>query len=74
MQCGCPCWAPVSECVRTLELRYGRAEVVGDGENAIALGGRDCTTQRRFQKIFEEGPPLVVRRAQGGRGAAEFCF
>lgn len=32
--------------------------MVGDEHgNAIALSGRDCSTQRRFQKIFEEGPP-----------------
>ena len=40
--------------------RHIEVQVVGDGKNAIALGGRDCTTQRRYQKIFEEGPPIIV--------------
>jgi biotin carboxylase/acetyl-CoA carboxylase carboxyltransferase component len=31
-------------------------QVVADGENAIHLHGRDCTTQRRNQKLVEECP------------------
>jgi len=43
--------------------RHIEVQIVGDiYGNAVALNGRDCSTQRRFQKIFEEGPPIVVPR------------
>jgi biotin carboxylase len=31
-------------------------QILGDGKNAIHLHGRDCTTQRRNQKLIEECP------------------
>ena len=41
--------------------RHLEVQIVGDEYgNAVALNGRDCSTQRRFQKIFEEGPPIVA--------------
>ncbi|GKY96267.1 hypothetical protein MPSEU_000586300 [Mayamaea pseudoterrestris] len=43
--------------------RHLEVQIVGDEHgNAIALNGRDCSTQRRFQKIFEEGPPTIAKR------------
>eukprot|EP01040_Poterioochromonas_malhamensis_P001981 gene1983-2117_t len=43
------------------EARHLEVQIVGDEYgNAIALNGRDCSTQRRFQKIFEEGPPNIA--------------
>ena len=41
--------------------RHLEVQIIGDEYgNAVALNGRDCSTQRRFQKIFEEGPPTVA--------------
>ena len=43
--------------------RHLEVQIVGDEYgNAVALNGRDCSTQRRFQKIFEEGPPTIAKR------------
>jgi acetyl-CoA carboxylase biotin carboxylase subunit len=46
--------------------RHVEIQVIGDGEgNAICLGDRDCSMQRRHQKVVEEAPapgiPAQVR-------------
>merc|ERR1719174_1945704 len=42
--------------------RHLEVQIIGDEHgNAVALNGRDCSTQRRFQKIFEEGPPIIAK-------------
>ncbi|MGD0565160.1 MAG: biotin carboxylase N-terminal domain-containing protein [Roseiarcus sp.] len=55
--------------------RHVEVQIVGDGESVIHLGDRDCSVQRRYQKLVEEAPaPDLPDRAREGMREAAVAF
>jgi urea carboxylase len=62
---------------RVLRARHVEVQVVGDGQgDVVVLGDRDCTLQRRNQKVVEEAPatnlPDGVREVMA-QTSAQLC-
>jgi acetyl/propionyl-CoA carboxylase alpha subunit/acetyl-CoA carboxylase carboxyltransferase component len=47
--------------------RHVEVQVLGDGESVVSLGERECTLQRRFQKLVEIAPSPGLATALRGQ-------
>ena len=46
--------------------RHVEVQLLGDGKRAVALGERECSLQRRYQKVVEESPsPAITPKIRG---------
>ncbi len=54
-------------------VRHVEVQVIGDGKDVIHLGERDCTIQRRHQKLLEESPSPIVSPALRERMTTAAC-
>jgi len=58
------------------DVRHVEVQILSDGETVLHLGERDCSIQRRNQKLVEESPSPIVDdtlRAALGDAAVRLC-
>ena len=55
--------------------RHVEVQLLGDGERVVHLGDRDCSVQRRYQKLIEEAPaPLLTDALRDGLRTAAIAL
>jgi acetyl-CoA carboxylase, biotin carboxylase subunit len=55
--------------------RHVEVQLLGDGDRVIHIGDRDCSVQRRYQKLIEEAPaPLLADGLRSEIRAAAVAF